>query len=75
MRVAEEVLLDDNGEVYVDGKAENFTKRRVLGRGCDTFQQEIPTDDLDWVFVRVLRTSWGASQRYLAGESSRLEPN
>ena len=55
MRVAEKVLLDNNGEVDVDGKAEDFAKRRVLGSGCDTFQQEIPTDDLDWVFIRVLR--------------------
>lgn len=55
MRVAEKVLFDNNGEVDVDGKAEDLTKRRVLGSGCDTFQQEIPADDLDWVFIRELR--------------------
>jgi len=55
VRIAEEVLLDNNGEVDVDGKAEYFTKCRVLRSGCDTSQQEIPADDLDWVFIRVLR--------------------
>ena len=54
VRVAEEVLFDNNGEVDVDGKAEDFTKCSVLGSGRDTFQQEIPPDDLDWVFIRVL---------------------
>ena len=48
------MLLDNNGEVYVDGKAKDFTKRRVLGSGCDAFKQEIPANDLDWVFIRVL---------------------
>jgi hypothetical protein len=57
VRVGKEMLFDNNGEVDVDGKAENFTKRRVLRSGCDTFQQEIPANDLDWVLVRVLRAS------------------
>ena len=55
VRVAEEMLLNNNGKVDVNGKAENFTKRCVLRSGCDTFQQEITTNDLDRVFVRVLR--------------------
>lgn len=54
--VGKEMLLNNNGKVDVNGKAKNFTKCRVLRSGCDTFQQEIPTNDLDWVFVRVLRT-------------------
>ena len=55
VRIGKDVLLDDNGEIDVDGKAENFTKRGMLYSGCDAFQQEISTDDLDWAFVRVLR--------------------
>ena len=53
VRVVKEMLFDNNGEVDVNGKAENFTKRRVLHSGCDTFKQEIAADDLDWVLVRV----------------------
>lgn len=55
VRVGKEMLLNNNGKVDVNGKAENCTKRRVLRSGCDTFQQEIPTNDLDWIFVRILR--------------------
>lgn len=55
-RVVKEVLLDNNGEVDVDGKAENFTKCRVLRSRCDTYQQEIAADDLDRVFVRVVHS-------------------
>jgi len=54
VRVGKEMLLNNNGEVDVNGKAENSTERGVLRSGRDTFQQEIPTNDLDWVFVRVL---------------------
>ena len=38
MRVVKEVLLDNGGEINVDGKAENFTKRHVLRSGRDTCQ-------------------------------------
>jgi len=55
VRVGKEMLLNNNGKVDVNGKAENSTECSVLRSGRDTFQQEIPTDDLDWVFVRVLR--------------------
>lgn len=53
VRVGEEMLLNNNRKVDVNGKAENSTECSVLRSGRDTFQQEIPTDDLDWVFVGV----------------------
>ena len=49
------MLLDNNGKVDVDGKVENFAKRYVLCSGRDATQQEIPANDLDWIFVRVFR--------------------
>ena len=48
------MLLNDHGKVDVDGEAENLAKCRVLRSGCDTVQQEIPANDLDWIFIRVL---------------------
>lgn len=54
MRVGKEMLLNDHGKVDVNGEAENLAKCRVLRSGCDTVQQEITANDLDWVFIRVL---------------------
>ena len=49
------MLLDNNGQIDVDGKAENVAKRHVLRSRDDTLQQKTSADDLYWASVRVTR--------------------
>lgn len=55
VRVGKEMLLDNNGQIDVDGKAENFAKCHVLRSRGYTLQQKTSADDLYWVSVRVIR--------------------